>query len=143
MTNIADFNFPAFDSATAHLRSIGWDVSNPHEHDCETYPGLDEATATKTGDVLGLTAEVGFSFSDAMLWDLAEVIRCDVIAMLPGWESSTGARIERLVAESCGKEILLLAASTNPNQGWYAYPDPVQKRIAPLSVIPEFVHSEG
>ena len=39
--------------------------------------------------------------------DLELLRRCDAIYMMHGWESSAGARKERVVAEGWGKEIIL------------------------------------
>lgn len=137
MTNRANFNFPAFDAVSAAGRALGIDVSNPHEHDQETYPGIDDAEATKIGDVVGIAAEVGFSFAAAMKWDLSEVARCDAIIMLPEWETSTGAKAERFVAELTGSIILLAHPPVAPLDGdlWAIEPDPVQKRLAGPTIV--------
>jgi len=37
--------------------------------------------------------------------DLAEMLKCDAVAMLPKWESSHGARLEFTVAAACGIRI--------------------------------------
>ena len=37
-----------------------------------------------------------------MRHDLALLLGCDAIAMLPGWERSRGAWLERLIAEALG-----------------------------------------
>lgn len=128
MTNRPNFNFDTFDAVTAELRDAGWFVFNPHEHDQETYPGIDEADATKIGDVVGIAAEVGFDFAAAMTWDLARVVETDAIVLLPDWETSTGAKAERFVAEMTGSEILL--ACRDGAGDWYIAPDTVQKRLA-------------
>ena len=38
--------------------------------------------------------------------DIAALLKCDKIYMIPGWETSEGAKLERLVAEKCGIEIV-------------------------------------
>lgn len=132
MTNRAHFNFPAFDAVAARARELGIDVSNPHEHDQATYPGIDTAAATLIGDVVGLAAEVGFSFAAAMQWDLSEVARCEAIILLPEWETSTGAKAERFVAEITGSEVLL---ATWQNDEWCIAHDIVQKRMSGPTVM--------
>jgi hypothetical protein len=41
-------------------------------------------------------------------YDLREMLRCDGVAMLPGWEISPGARIENFVALNTGIPIKTL-----------------------------------
>ncbi len=94
MRGIDDFNFPAFHAATAELRSRGWRVLSPAEHDEEN--GFDP----------GLNTLDGFSLTDAMRWDLQSVIDCDTVVLLPGYEGSTGVGIELTVARAIGREIL-------------------------------------
>lgn len=139
MTNRPHFNFPAFDGVAKHLRLNGWDVSNPHEHDQEVYPGIDDAAATLVGDVVGIADEVGFSFAAAMQWDLKEVARCEAICLLPEWETSTGARAERFVAEMTGSVILLARYIDDTHfSGWDVKEDVVQKRMCgPAVEAPE------
>jgi hypothetical protein len=133
MTNIPHFNFPAFDSVARAARAEGFVVSNPHEHDQELYPTIDEAEATKVGDVQALATEIGFSFAGAMTWDLSEVIRVSHLILLPDWEKSTGARFERAVAEACGKTILLACEPegypADEPDPWVFVNDYVQDRI--------------
>lgn len=133
MTNRAHFNFPAFDAVAEQMRGEGWEVSNPHEHDQELYPGIDDAASTLIGDVAGVAEEVGFSFTAAMQWDLKEVARCDAICLLPEWETSTGARAERFVAEMTGSIILLAEwdddVDGEERGGWCISEDVNQKRM--------------
>lgn len=135
MSNRPYFNFPQFDAVAAAARKCGrWDiVFNPHEHDQETYAGIDEAHATLIGDVQAIAVEVGFSFAEAMQWDLSKVIRCSSIILLPEWETSTGGKIERMVAEATGSEVWLAEQThvTFPStEHWDFRLDDVQKRLA-------------
>lgn len=56
---------------------------------CEVDPGCEEPT-----------------YEDYMKADLRELLHCNAIYMLRGWERSVGARTEHLVAAMCGLEIM-------------------------------------
>lgn len=43
--------------------------------------------------------------------DLVEMLDCDAVAMLPGWERSMGARLEHTVAAQCGMDIYYWSAA--------------------------------
>jgi hypothetical protein len=131
MTNRPKFNFDTFDEVAGHLRALGWTVFNPHEHDLETFPNIDDAEATKTGDVAALVTEIGFSYAGAMTWDFSRVIEADTIVLLPEWETSSGAKGERYVAEMTGTTVYL---AVKTETGWKISPDPVQKRMA-VSIV--------
>lgn len=132
MTNRAGFNFGSFDSVAEVLRELGKIVHNPHEHDVDTYPGIDAADATITGDVAALGAEVGFDLAAALTWDYARIIESDAIVLLPEWETSSGARSERFVAEMTGKQVWL--AVDEGIDGWSFRLDAVQCRMAPAAI---------
>lgn len=48
----------------------------------------------------------GKTWAEYMLEDLAELNKCDAICLLPCWETSPGARIERDFAYGAGKQVL-------------------------------------
>ena len=50
--------------------------------------------------------EIHSQWADYILRDLIILRDCDVIAMLPDWERSIGARIENLFAVKCGIKVL-------------------------------------
>ena len=85
------YNFPAFEKAAAFLRANGHSVFSPAERDLED--GFDPTT------------DVAHSISHYMAIDLPEVCKCDVIALLPGWEDSEGCRIELSVARKLNKAV--------------------------------------
>jgi hypothetical protein len=84
MTGIEDFNFPAFHDMGAKLRALGYIVENPAEH----------------GVVDGAV------WADYMAYDLTRLGLCGIIALLPGWEKSQGARLEVLIAERLGMTVV-------------------------------------
>lgn len=97
MRGIKAYNHPAFDRAAAVLRAEGHEVFSPAEHDRELFPQYD--WPGMSGDM----AADGFTGQN-----MREVIRNDLvwiaenaesIALLPGWERSRGAKVERALAE--------------------------------------------
>jgi hypothetical protein len=80
------FNFPAFDAARDDLVARGWTVVSPA--DLDRHVGFDPATS-----------KVDKEFLDAaMKRDLEEIMRVDAMVMLPGWDTSTGAKAECALA---------------------------------------------
>ena len=98
MSRLPNFNFPAFDTAAALGRALGWEALSPAEHDREC--GFDETKNSMDG----------FDMDAAIKWDVEAICRADAIALLPGWEKSTGARAERTLAE--WRKLLILDART-------------------------------
>lgn len=49
-----------------------------------------------------------FGYHDFMREDIRALLDCDAIGFIPGWEQSTGARVELTVAVAIGLEILFL-----------------------------------
>ena len=87
MTDLPDFNFPAFEAAATRFRALGFQVETPHER----FGGrqdLPRATYMR-GDI-----------KDLLRPDLSAVI------VLPGWEHSTGARLEVAIAQEIGLPVL-------------------------------------
>lgn len=55
----------------------------------------------------------GMSAEDYMSMCLPMLLRADAVALLPDWETSPGARIEKALAEYCGKRIIELDEKKN------------------------------
>lgn len=111
MTGIPHFNYPAFNAAAAKLREAGHTVFNPAEYDVETY-GKD--ISNETGCAITATAEHGFDRRAALKADLAWICdNAEGIALLPGWEKSSGANAERALANALGLEVIHLHAKAH------------------------------
>ena len=98
MTGLEDYNRPAFNAAEERVRAEGAaDVFNPahfglgRPHESYMLDTLHELTQSVWDD--GLMRYVPY-------WD--------VIAMLPRWAFSKGAKVERAVAEAIGVEVVEL-----------------------------------
>lgn len=96
------FNFPTFDRVAASLRSQGFGVMNPAAHDRDIYADIEQWPGFETGDVERCPR---FNLPCSLAWDFQTILDCDGIALLPGWEGSSGSRAERFVAECVGKTI--------------------------------------
>lgn len=83
MTGLPGLNFPAFHGEAVWLRAMGNEVINPAEIN------LDPTTR----------------WEDFMRADIAQLVTCDRIHLLEGWEKSRGATLEHHIAQSLGMEI--------------------------------------
>lgn len=72
MSGIADMNRPAFNAEAERIRALGYHVENPAEFDTLS-------STTWAGD---------------MRIAIARMLTCDVVALLPNWDTSRGATIE-------------------------------------------------
>ena len=107
MRGYPDFNFPAFDYAAAKLRALGFTVFSPADKDRELIGP--EAFINPTGDEDQLAALTNYTIRTALGNDLAWICaEADAIALLPGWEASTGATAERATAIAIGATIMIL-----------------------------------
>lgn len=98
MSGIEHYNFPAFDTAADHLRSLGHTVFNPAESDRND--GFD-AVALKSD---GRDAEDhGFSLRETLKKDLSWICdHAEALAVLDGWYRSRGATTETALATALG-----------------------------------------
>lgn len=94
MRGLPEFNFPSFDAARDRFLAAGWDVVSPAD--------LDRAAPSKaTSDEEASQEAFIHQYIDRDLSDTLLTFRAsrgDAIAMLPGWEASTGASAEFMVA---------------------------------------------
>ena len=107
MRGIPEFNYPAFTTATAKLRTQGHEVFNPTEQDL-IRDNKDWGREVPSGNLREAEAK-GFSLRTALGDDLAFICKyADAVALLPGWVHSKGARAERATAEALGLQVILL-----------------------------------
>ena len=85
MSGIPDMNFPAFHRHAAELRAEGWDVVNPAE----------------------INLDPNAEWTGCMRADIALLVTCSHIALLPGWQQSRGARLEEYIAFQLQLQVLL------------------------------------
>ncbi len=92
MTGYPDLNFPLFHAEAARLRALGYEVANPAE----------------------LCNDIQGDWDACMRRDLAALLTCDGIAMLPHWHDSRGACLEYRLACDLGMEATMAAHITEP-----------------------------
>ena len=84
MSGHDDHNFPAFDLYARSLRRRGYRVLNPAD----------------------FGANPKYSWAECLHRDLMVLGYADVVALLPGWENSAGASLEKHVALALGKKVV-------------------------------------
>jgi hypothetical protein len=99
-------NFPAFDKARELGQTLGWSVVSPADMDRDA--GISESKYPKgESPAFGSPQVREFMRRDANV--LIEVLKAedgDAIAVLPGWENSTGAKAEVALALWGGVRVL-------------------------------------
>ncbi len=83
MSGLPEMNFPLFHATAERLREIGWEVVNTAE----------------------INPDKHLSWRECMRTDIAELVFCDAIFMIDGWEDSPGATLENLIAVRLGLDV--------------------------------------
>lgn len=92
MTGIKDLNFPAFHREAAYFRGLGKHVINPAE----------------------INPDPAAGWQQCMRADIRELVTCDEIVMLQGWENSKGATLEHHIAQTLGLKVIYLVRDAAP-----------------------------
>lgn len=90
MTGLPDLNFPAFHARAAELRALGHEVINPAE----------------------INPDKSMSWRECMRTDIAALVFCDAIDLLPGWQASDGATLEHHIADRLGLKVNFAPGAT-------------------------------
>jgi hypothetical protein len=85
MTGYPDWNYPAFRAAAAYLRALDFQVINPADN-------FDGRTDLPWDTYLRMAVR--------------QVTESDTVLLLPGWEYSKGAKLERHVALELGIDVM-------------------------------------
>lgn len=96
------FGFPDFDHAESVAQFYGFLAVSPARLDRDS--GFDPASLGDDWDWNKLPD--GFNIRETLARDVDALLKCDCIAMLPGWEKSSGARMELSAALAAGLEVL-------------------------------------
>ncbi len=89
MSGYSEFNHPAFKSATAQLRGLGYEVLSPHE----------------VGEIPGK------SWADYIRKDMPLLMAARTVVALPNWECSRGSQLEIYIAQSLGVPVIPLSVA--------------------------------
>lgn len=94
MRGLPQYNFPAFARVTNALRTEGWKVYSPAEHDLSV--GFDPTNGLEH-----------FDLDAALRWDIETILHdVDALYMLDGWEMSQGATLEHTIAQALNYHII-------------------------------------
>lgn len=85
MTGLPELNFPAFHAEATRLRKLGYEVINPAE----------------------INPDKHTTWLECMRTNIAALVFCDAIQLLPGWQNSKGATLEHHIAERLGLQIFM------------------------------------
>lgn len=94
MSGIPEFNYPLFDKVAKVLRGDGHEVVNPAELDTE-----EDLEGLNVVDGLGVQY---LQRAEFLKRDIAELVACDAVVVLPNWQVSMGTNVEIMVAQACG-----------------------------------------
>lgn len=109
MSDTPYFNFPAFFYHAKDLRQKGYEVFSPAECDIERAGDFWKSCPAGSWEELKVLNIPQVNYRDCMRIDLNWIIdNADVIALIPGWENSKGARAEKALADCLGLEIIYL-----------------------------------
>jgi hypothetical protein len=77
MTGVAEYNYPLFITTATRLRNLGYPIHSPSDYE--------------------LTSE---DWVTCMRRGITDLMKCDEVALLRGWDQSNGAVLEVYIANS-------------------------------------------
>jgi hypothetical protein len=107
MRGYANYNFDAFDTARDDFIGDGWDAISPADIDRGMwgFDPLESAEAMERATAI-VNSWTKADLHDVIRRDVDAILSSDALALLPGWEKSTGAVAEFFVARWAGLSIL-------------------------------------
>lgn len=102
MRGVPYYNFPAFDAAARRLRELGVEVVSPA--DLDRARGFDPMTLSYDADWNRVPDR--FDLHACILEDVAAILKCQTVALLPGWGRSAGANAEVAIASWAGISVV-------------------------------------
>lgn len=96
------YNFPLFDEYRNTLTIDGWSVVSPA--DLDRQHGFDPIRLPADHDWMNFDG-----FEECIQRDLDALRQCQAIALMPGWHTSVGARMELAEALKLNLRILVLS----------------------------------
>lgn len=90
MSGLPEFNYPAFHGATERLAALGYDIENPADNQ------QDDTSPVPV-------------WQQFMRLGVAQLVRCDGIALLDGWQKSRGASLEVFIGTQLGLTVMPVA----------------------------------
>lgn len=111
MSGYPKLNFEAFDYYEKTLTERGFAVMSPARLDSDEF-----RAAVLRGDHDGENAQVGYDqkWVDSIVRDIEALSECNMVAVLPGWRKSLGARLEVTQAMSWAFPIYNAAELVGP-----------------------------
>lgn len=97
MTGLPDFNYPAFFAAEEQLKAAGYETENPARNELSEDRPADEPMW------------LGF-----MRMSLVQISRVDGLALLPGWQNSSGAKLEEHIGQGLKLHVRYLETWLRP-----------------------------
>jgi hypothetical protein len=108
MSNLPQFNFPAFFAAADALRAQGHEVFNPAEEDIKRFGTGWWEESDGTHDTL----PPGLDYRNCLRVDLNWILdHAEAIALIPGWEKSSGVKAELALAKCLKLTVLAITKS--------------------------------
>ena len=91
MTGIPELNYPLFNAVEHWLKEQGYKVENPASNH----------VTGMSGDEL---------WREYMRMSLRQISHCDIVLLLPDWEKSKGASLEKHIADTLGLQVAELTS---------------------------------